>query len=118
MKTGQARWDFFTNHAHVLFYLQAHPDQPLRKVALAVGITERAVQGIISDLEEGGYLKRTKVGRQNEYTIVGRAPLRHALEKHRSAQDLLDWVRVPEGDVFDDYRALENWTVGERGTVT
>lgn len=112
------RWKFFTNHAHVLFYLQAHPREPLRRVASAVRITERAVQRIVAELEEGGYLIRTKVGRQNEYVIEGEAALRHPLEAHRTVQDLLDWVKVPDAasDVLEEYSTLENWTVGEHGS--
>lgn len=120
MNTEELGWDFFTNHAHVLFYLNLHPNEPLRKVALVVGITERAVQRIVSELEEGGYLKRTKVGRQNQYTINGDLLLRHPLEAHRSAQELLDWVKPPAdvSDAVEEYKALENWTVGERGSAT
>ena len=118
MDTSQPRWNFFTNHAHVLFYLKSHPNEPLRKVALAVGITERAVQRIVAELEEGGYLIRTKVGRQNQYSIDGEAPLRHPLEAHRTVQDLLEWLKRTnsESDPLDEYKALENWTVGEHGS--
>lgn len=118
MDAQQPRWNFFTNHAHVLFYLNSHPNEPLRKVALAVGITERAVQRIVAELEEGGYLVRTKVGRQNKYSIGGDAPLRHPLEAHRSVEDLLEWVKPANasGDVLDEYKALENWTIGEHGS--
>ncbi|MFT5836707.1 MAG: DNA-binding Lrp family transcriptional regulator [Candidatus Azotimanducaceae bacterium] len=118
MDTQQARWNFFTNHAHVLFYLKSHPKQPLRKVALAVGITERAVQRIVAELEEGGYLIRTKVGRQNQYVIEGDVPLRHSLEAHRSVAELLTWVEAPDFgiDASNEYKALENWTVGEHGS--
>lgn len=120
MESTEPRWSFFTNHAHVLFYLSAHPKEPLRKVALAIGITERAVQRIVAELEAGGYLEREKVGRQNQYTIHGDMPLRHPLEAHHTAAELLDWV-APEpdgGDAIEEYKALENWTVGERGGVT
>lgn len=116
MDLSESRWNFFTNHAHVLFYLQAHPDQPLRRVALSIGITERAVQRIVAELEEGGYLVRTKVGRQNQYEINGDAPLRHSQEAHRSVQELLDWVKLSESEAFEEYQALENWTVGEHGS--
>jgi predicted transcriptional regulator len=118
MNADTVCWNFFTNHAHVLFYLKSHPDQPLRKVALAVGITERAVQRIVAELEEAGYLVRTKVGRQNQYSIEGKGPLRHPLEAHRNVQDLLDWVEVDDSEIsaFDDFKALENWTIGEHGS--
>jgi len=118
MESGEPRWNFFTNHAHVIFYLQAYPDQPLRQVALAIGITERAVQRIVAELEEAGYLKRTKVGRQNQYVINGEEPLRDRLEAHRSLQELLDWSKPAEAvtDPLDEYKALENWTIGEHGS--
>lgn len=88
-------WTFFTNHAHVLICLARNPEQPLREVALAVGITERAVQRIVAELEEAGYLTREKVGRQNHYRIHQQIQLRHDLEAHRTIGDLLDVV-VPE----------------------
>lgn len=59
------RWTFLTNHAHVLAVLYSDPQIVLRQVAIAVGITERAVQRIVQDLEEGGFIQREKVGRQN-----------------------------------------------------
>jgi len=119
MDSEEPRWNFFTNHAHVLFYLKAHPDEPLRKVALAVGITERAVQRIVAELEESGCLTRTKVGRKNQYTIDGSMQLRHHLEAHRTLIELLDFVdpKGDEADVLEEYKALENWTVGEKGSI-
>lgn len=84
------RWTFLTNHAHVLTVLDRHPEIVLREVALQVGITERAVQRIIHDLEEAGCITREKVGRQNRYQVVRDEPLRHPIEAHRSIGDLLD----------------------------
>ena len=116
MLPQKSRWNFFTNHAHVLIYLQAHPDVTLRRVALAIGITERAVQRIVAELEEGGYLMRTKIGRQNKYEINGDMPLRHSQESHRTIKELLDWVEHTTEDTLDEYNVLENWTVGEHGS--
>ena len=116
MVSQESRWNFFTNHAHILIYLEAHPEQTLRRVALAIGITERAVQRIVAELEEGGYLKRAKVGRQNKYEINGDMPLRHSQESHRTIKELLDWVEHTTGDTLDEYNVLENWTVGEHGS--
>lgn len=86
------QWNFFTNHAHVLICLARKPEQPLREVALAVGITERAVQRIVAELVEAGYLERERVGRQNCYVIHTEGRLRHPLEAHRTIGDLLDVV--------------------------
>ena len=88
-----ASWTFLTNHSHVLICLALEPELRLREVAERVGITERAVQKIVHELEEGGVLVRTKVGRRNRYTIREGRALRHPVEGHRRVRDLLDMVR-------------------------
>ncbi|MFK7789766.1 MAG: helix-turn-helix transcriptional regulator [Phycisphaeraceae bacterium] len=88
-----AGWTFLTNHSHVLICLALEPDMLLREVAAKVGITERAVQKIVQELEEGGVLIREKVGRRNHYTIKEGRALRHPVEGHRQVRDLLDMVR-------------------------
>lgn len=84
-----SNWTFFTNHAHVMVCLARNGDRPLREVAVDVGITERAVQRIVADLEEGGYLKRERDGRRNRYGLILDTPLRHSLEAHHSIGDVL-----------------------------
>lgn len=84
-----SNWTFFTNHAHVMVCLARNGDRPLREIAIDVGITERAVQRIIADLEEGGYLKRERSGRRNTYSLLLGKALRHPLEAHRTIGDLL-----------------------------
>ena len=86
------KWTFLTNHAHVLTVLDTNPDLVLREVALRVGITERAVQRIVVELEESGFLERRKVGRQNHYKVLRDQPLRHPIEAHRSIGDLLSMI--------------------------
>ena len=85
-------WTFFSNHTHVLLCLCKDPDCVLREVALKVGITERAVQRIVAELEEGGVVERTRVGRRNRYTIRDDVKLRHPIEAHRSVADLLEFI--------------------------
>ena len=58
--------------------LSRNPSMVLRQVASLVGITERAVQRIIADLEEEGFIEREKVGRQNHYRILTDRPLRRS----------------------------------------
>jgi hypothetical protein len=82
-------WTFLTNHAHVLVALARDPTARLRDVATAVGVTERACQAIVADLEAGGYLRRTKIGRRNQYTINRGGAFRHPNEADRSVGDLL-----------------------------
>ena len=86
------RWTFLTNHAHVLIVLNAEPDVVLREVAHRVGITERAVQRIIQDLEAEGFIKIEKVGRKNRYQVRKKQPLRHPIEAHRDIGDLLELI--------------------------
>lgn len=90
-----SHWTFFSNHAHVMVCLAKNADRPLREVALKVGITERAVQRIIADLEEGGYLVRERVGRQNSYSLILNKELRHPIEADHTIGDI---VRVLAGD--------------------
>ena len=92
--SGAKAWTFLTNHAHVLLVVRRDPHARLREIAEAVGVTERAVQLILGDLEEAGYLTRTKVGRRNAYVVLG-GPLRHALECGRAVDDLLDALGEP-----------------------
>ncbi|MEI8383797.1 MAG: winged helix-turn-helix transcriptional regulator [Planctomycetota bacterium] len=86
--TGQ-QWTFLTNHSHVLVLLARNPTIVLREVALQVGITERAVQRIIADLEAGQIIEREKVGRRNQYSIRTDQSLRHPIESHRTIGELL-----------------------------
>ncbi|MDP1561753.1 MAG: winged helix-turn-helix domain-containing protein [Pirellulaceae bacterium] len=85
-----AHWTFLTNHAHVLVLLARNPLAVLREVALEVGITERAVQRIVADLERGGFIQKERVGRQNQYRIDPQRKLRHPIESHRAIGDLLE----------------------------
>ncbi len=90
MGESTASWTFLTNHAHVLICLAADPEARLREIASAVGITERAVQRILTELEEAGYLEREREGRRNHYRLDRKLPLRHPLEAHRVIGALLD----------------------------
>ena len=92
-ETAPARgWTFLSNHAHVLIVLYSEPDLSLREVSIRVGITERAVQRIVQDLEDDGYLSHVKVGRKNRYSVATSLALRHSIEAHRKIGDLLKLV--------------------------
>jgi DNA-binding transcriptional regulator PaaX len=82
-------WTFLTNHAHVMVCLGRDPGARIRDVADAVGITERAAQRIVAELEEAGYLVRERSGRRNRYTLHPDMPLRHPLEGGHSIGELL-----------------------------
>jgi DNA-binding IclR family transcriptional regulator len=72
------RWSLVTNHGHVLACIAADPNTRLRDIADAVGITERTAAQIVSELEQAGYLTKTRVGRRNRYRIDGKRKIRMA----------------------------------------
>jgi DNA-binding MarR family transcriptional regulator len=80
-------WRFLTNHAHVLLAVAAGPHSLVDDIAASVGITKRQALAILKDLEQDGYLKRTRVGRRNQYTLHPQMPMRHpALAEHEVSQ--------------------------------
>jgi len=85
-------WTFLTNHSHVLLCLVADPMLTMREISQLVGITERAVQAIISDLEKEGYIVRHREGRRNMYEVNADLHLRHPVERHCSVGELIDAV--------------------------
>lgn len=94
-ETAARHWTFLSNHGHVLVCLARDPEARLRDVALSVGITERAVQKIVSDLEEAGVVERIRDGRRNRYRLHPERPLRHPIESHRTVGALLAMVLNP-----------------------
>lgn len=82
---GYGGWTFLTNHARVLASIDDDPGTRIRDIAARCRLTERAVQKIISDLEQSGYLTHTRQGRSNLYRIEQGTILRHPadLKPHR-----------------------------------
>ena len=89
-ESGVRGWTFLTNHAHVLLAVARDPTARLRDVADTIGITERAAQAIVADLEAAGYLTRERVGRRNHYTVNRAGHFRHPAEAQQRIGDLLD----------------------------
>ncbi|MFJ6409551.1 MarR family transcriptional regulator [Streptomyces hydrogenans] len=89
---GQSGWTFLTNHARVLLAVARDPEMRLRDVAARCGVTERTVQAIVADLEEGGYLARARAsdGRRNRYRVNPGAPFRHPAEAGHEIAGLLE----------------------------
>jgi len=86
---GPGEWTFLTNHAHVLLCIAGDPEIRLRDVAASVGITERAAQRIVMELEAAGYLDRERVGRRNRYRLHTDQPLRHPMDRDHRVGELL-----------------------------
>ena len=94
---SEGEWTFVTSHFLVLLVIAEDPGIRMSDVAQRLGITERAVQRIVTDLEGEGYLIVSKEGRRNRYEVRYDLPLRHPIERHRSVKALIDLVLEPAG---------------------
>ncbi len=91
-ETRSPAWTFLSNHGHVLLCIARDPNVRVREIALSVGITERAVQRILGELEEAGVIARERQGRRTHYEINGDLPLRHPIEAEHSIGELMRLV--------------------------
>ncbi|MEU0192763.1 helix-turn-helix domain-containing protein [Streptomyces afghaniensis] len=82
-------WTFLTNHARVLAAIADNHSARIRDIAARCRLTERAVQKIIADLEQDGYLSHTREGRTNTYRIDPGKVLRHPAEAGLTVASLL-----------------------------
>ncbi len=89
-RPGVSAWRFLTNHAHVLHAVAREPEIRLREIGERVGLTERAVHGIVCDLENAGYLTRHHVAGHNRYEIHATDSLRDRLEHQVRVGDIVD----------------------------
>ncbi|MFI2780288.1 helix-turn-helix transcriptional regulator [Streptomyces sp. ALB3] len=96
--TSHTGWTFITNHARVLAAIADDPNVRIRDIAAHCRLTERAVQRIISDLEQDGYLSHTREGRTNTYRIKVDKLLRHPAEANLSVASLLSLLVQDETD--------------------
>ena len=108
-------WTLFSNHGHVLVCLARNSDARLRDVAADVGITERAVQKIVRDLQDGGMISVTKNGRRNSYRIHKKQTLRHRLEANCKLRDLIKLVnKDPESKLTTEPSVNESKQSGRK----
>jgi predicted transcriptional regulator len=82
------QWNFLSNHGLIILHLVQNPRATLREIALATGLTERAVYQIVRELEEGEFIDKRKVGRRNVYTINRRNILDHPAYSDRTIADV------------------------------
>ncbi|MCU1493866.1 MAG: AsnC family transcriptional regulator [Acidimicrobiaceae bacterium] len=60
---------FLTNHGNTLLLIARDPRIRLRDIAAFLDITERAVQRIVADLGNAGYIDSEPEGRRKRYSI-------------------------------------------------
>ena len=92
-------WSFLTNHALVLTHIGRCPESTGLEIALAVGITERAVRKILADLQTAGYVQTEKIGRRNRYRVDVHRPLLRVGERQLTVGQLLAVVPGEEATV-------------------
>ena len=90
-------WAFVTNYAHVLVCIAADPSARLRDIADSVGVTERTATQLVRDLEQAGYLTKTRTGRRNQYEVHDELPLRHPRHRHHTVGELIRFLQAPTG---------------------
>ena len=93
-----AGWDFITNHGGVLLAVYRQPRITAREISQQLGITERAVLRIVADLDEAGYITRTRQGRTNTYTVNQDRPLHGPILKDIAVGDLLSILKPDSPD--------------------
>jgi DNA-binding MarR family transcriptional regulator len=91
-------WSFLTNHTQVLLCIAHDPDARLRDIAETVGITERAVQRIVADLLESGFVTRERIGRRSRYTLNREARMRHPAQYDHEIGEVLDLLELDRRD--------------------
>lgn len=96
---------FLTNHGLALLCIAHNPDIRMRGIAADVGITERAVQRIVADLIEAGYLDRERIGRRNRYTIQADLPVDLPASRDVDLNSLLN-VLVPAASSAERREAM------------
>jgi DNA-binding transcriptional regulator PaaX len=96
-KIPESTWTFITNHAVVLSSIAHDPIITARMLAETIGITERAVRRIITDLFNSGYIGKTKEGRRVRYTINYKMPLRHRTQKEKAVSELIKLLALNGG---------------------
>ena len=90
-------WSFLSNHGAVLILIASQPQITALEIGSKLGITERPVRRIISELEMVGYLRRRREGRVNRYDVNPSLLLPGPVLKNMAVGDLLGILRSISG---------------------
>ena len=99
-----------TNQAYVLMYLAERPVTKLSAIARKLRITERAIQRIMSQLTEQGFVTRTRDGQRIHYLVHSEKTIRHPMVGDLSVGALLALARKSEGRAGRDAGAMARGT--------
>ncbi|MEO8458508.1 MAG: hypothetical protein ABI559_11945 [Chloroflexota bacterium] len=70
-------WSLLSAQGKVLFYIALCPVCSVREIAIALGLTERAVWGVIRELRRCNTLNLSRHNRRHRYSVNLDAPLLH-----------------------------------------
>jgi predicted DNA-binding transcriptional regulator YafY len=87
-----AGWKFVTNHALVLCQIAQQPRITIRELSLTIGITEKTIHRIITDLEADGYVTKIREGRRLRYRINPDLYLPDELLQDKAVGDFLEML--------------------------
>lgn len=93
MTEPRRTWAFVTSHGAMLIEVARTPDATVRDLAERAQLTERQAHRVLSDLVEGGYVERERVGRRNRYRVTEAAPMRHPSFSSHRIGEILDVLR-------------------------
>ncbi len=96
-------WSFLTNHGAVLVLMASQPRITATAIGAELGITERPVRRIISELEAAGYVSRTRAGRSNSYEVTN-LPLPGPVLRDIVVGDLLNILKTRLNGVVGNKR--------------
>lgn len=99
-------WTLLTGHGHVLVEIARDPGARMRDISARAGITERAVQLIVADLEAAGYLIRHRHGRRNRYVVNPNSAFRHPAQDGHRVGPFLDLLADADESMADADSAL------------
>jgi predicted transcriptional regulator len=86
------RGKLLTSYAEVLICIAHDPSLRQFEICKIVGITERAVVGIVAALVEDGYISLETDGRRNRYTVELDRTFSHPLGRNQRIGDLLEFL--------------------------
>ena len=104
-------WKLVTNHALVLCQIAQQPRINIKELSLTIGITEKAIHRIITDLETVGYVTKIREGRRLRYRINPDLCLRDEMVQDKAVSDLLRYLAGEDG--AGQYRR-ENWLLRDK----
>jgi DNA-binding transcriptional ArsR family regulator len=78
---GPKRWrqEVLSTHGLVVVYLSARPEVTIAELSEAIGLTERYIAKIVSDLRSDGLIKTERHGSRNVYRVCEDASFYHPL---------------------------------------